>query len=54
MRHWAVFYVISRVRRRQRQFACLHAELTMTAYDEAQDIRGMSVLRGPEWNGDRE
>lgn len=33
---------------------CLHTNLPMTAYDEAQDVRGTSVLRGPKWNGDRE
>ena len=50
-----LFYArISRVRGRQGQDACLHARLPMTAYDEAQDIRGMSALRGPKWNGDRE
>jgi hypothetical protein len=48
------FARISRVRRRQRQDTCLHVRLSITTYDEAQDARGTSVLRGPEWNGDRE
>ena len=36
---------ISRVRK--------YAE-NILSYDEAQDVRGTSVLRGPKWNGDRE
>ncbi len=32
----------------------LFARISRMAYDEAQDVRGTSVMRGPEWNGDRE
>ena len=48
------FARISRVIKRQRQDVCLHARLSMTIYEEAQDVRGTSALRGPKWNGDRE
>ena len=51
---FSFFARISRVRKRQRQDACLHARLAESIYDEAQDVRGTSVLRGPKWNGDRE
>ncbi len=32
----------------------MHECMLCKAYCEAQDIRGMSAMRGPEWNGDRE
>lgn len=32
----------------------MHARLPVASYGEAQDVRGTSVLRGPEWNGERE
>lgn len=48
------FARISRVRRLMEHEPSLHERMFRKAYDEAQDIRGMSALRGPEWNGDRE
>ena len=48
------FARISRVRKRYRQAACLHVRLSVPFSDEAQDVRGTPVLRGPKWNGERE
>ncbi len=48
------FARISRVRRLTEHESCLHERMFRKPSDEAQDIRGMSVLREPEWNGDRE
>ena len=48
------FARISRVRRLMEHEPCVHERMLQKAYDEAQDVRGMSALRGPEWNEDRE
>ena len=32
----------------------MHECLLRKTYDEAQDVRGTSFLRGPKWNEDRE
>ena len=37
-----------------KQVSCLHECLLRKTYDEAQDVRGTSFLRGPKWNEDRE
>ena len=48
------FARISRVGRYTEYVPCLHEQMRRISYDEAQDVRGTSALRGPEWNGDRE